>query len=145
MLSRRLLAAALPLAFAATTAQASGGGDKDKKDEKPVLDLQPVALPIAVNGKLVNYVFVHLRLNAAPGADMARMRAKEPWIRDALVRAGHRSPFTVASDYTRLDEARLKASVMAAAGALVGPKAVQSVTVVNQTPKQRNRLPRPAA
>jgi hypothetical protein len=145
MLSRRSLAAALPFAFTTTAAAASGGGEEGKKDEKPVLDLQPIALPVAVNGKLINYVFVHLRLNPAPGADMSKLRSREPWIRDAIVRAGHRTPFTVPTDYTRIDEARLKAALMREAGAVAGAKSFVSAQVMNQTPKQRNRLPRPPA
>ena len=66
-------------------------------------------MPIIVNGRLVNYVFVYVRINLATGADTPRWRDKEPYFRDALVRLGHRTPFTWPSDYTRLDEARLKA------------------------------------
>ena len=61
---RRQLLAAVPLAFAATAAQAAGGGEESKAE--PYVNLSPIALPVAVNGKLINYVFVQLRLHLAP-------------------------------------------------------------------------------
>lgn len=139
---RRQILAALPFALAAGAAHASGGGEGKKADDRFV-DLAPVALPIAVNGKLINYVFCSLRMNFSPSADAALMRSKEPWFRDAIVRAGHRTPFTVATDYTRIDEARVKAVLLREAGAIVGARNIASVVLTRQEPKQRTRLPRP--
>jgi hypothetical protein len=99
---RRHLLAVLPLAFAAGAAQASGGGGGEggKESGGQYVDLSPVALPIVLNGRLINYVFVQVRINLTPSADAPKIREKEPWFRDALVRAGHRTPFTKATDYT---------------------------------------------
>jgi hypothetical protein len=138
---RRSILAALPLALSAGSALAAGGGE-GKADDR-ALELLPIALPIVADGKLVNYVFVHLKLNLSPAADPAVMRAKEPWFRDAIVRAGHRTPFTLASDYTRVDEARLKAALVREVAAIVGPGKVASAVLVRQTPKERTRVPRP--
>ena len=121
---------------------AAGGGEGEK--EEPFVNLSPIALPIAVDGRLINYVFVQLRLKLAPGADGAAMRAREPWFRDAIVRAGHRSPFTVATDYTRIDERRLLATLLKEARALGGAGSFSGAELLNQTPKQRSRLPTPA-
>ncbi|ATQ42779.1 hypothetical protein [Caulobacter mirabilis] len=141
---RRHLLAALPLALAAGSALAAGGGGEgEKKADSQFVNLSPIALPVVVNGRVINYVFVQLRVNLTPSADAAKWRTKEPWFRDAIVRAGHRTPFTVATDYTRIDEARVKAALMREAVAITGPKVVTSVSVLNQTPKQRSRLPRP--
>lgn len=141
---RRQILAALPFALAAGAAHASEG-EKEKKGEERYVNLLPVALPIAVSGKLVNYVFCSLRVNLTAAADPAKMRIKEPWFRDAIVRAGHRTPFTLATDYTRIDEGRLKAALLREAGAIVGAKNVASVSLMRQDPKQRNGLPRPPA
>lgn len=140
---RRQILTALPLAFAATAALANEEGGEGKKAEERWVDLAPVALPIAVDGKLINYVFCSLRINLTAAADPAKMRVKEPWFRDAIVRAGHRTPFTLATDYTRIDEARLKASLLREAGAIIGARNVASVALMRQDPKQRTRLPRP--
>jgi hypothetical protein len=144
---RRHLLAVLPLAFAAGAAQASGGGGGEggKESGGQYVDLSPVALPIVLNGRLINYVFVQVRINLTPSADAPKIREKEPWFRDALVRAGHRTPFTKATDYTVVDEARMKAALMREAGAIVPARNLLSVALVSQTPKQRSRLPRPPA
>lgn len=140
---RRNLLAAVPLALAATAAHASGGGEEKAKEE-PYVNLSPIALPIAVDGRLINYVFVQLRLQLAPKADGAAMRAKEPWFRDAIVRAGHRAPFTLATDYTKVDERRLVATLLKEARAIGGAGAFSGAQLLSQTPKQRSRLPTPA-
>lgn len=145
---RRHLLAALPLALAASAAQASGGGEGGEGGKEAAgqyVDLAPVALPIVLNGRLINYVFVQVRINLTPSADSPKIREKEPWFRDALVRAGHRTPFTKSTDYTVIDEARMKASLMREAGAIVAARNLLSITLVSQTPKQRSRLPRPPA
>jgi hypothetical protein len=143
MLRRSLLAAAL--ALAAAPACASGA----EKDEKVVVgqyvDLSPVALPIVVDGRLVNYVFAYVRINLTAGANSVKLREKEPFFRDALVRAGHRTPFTNPKDYTVLDSAKLTAALMREAAAIAGPGAVKSVVITSQTPKRRQGLPAPRA
>lgn len=68
------------------------------------------------------------------------MRLKEPFLRDALVRAGHRTPFVVAGDWTRLDEAALTASLMRAAASIAGRTAVARVEVVSQAPRRRTGI-----
>lgn len=121
---RRALLASLPLAFlaGAAIAQTQGAGQ--------YVDLSPVAMPIVVNGRLANYVFVYVRIDLTPGADWARWRDKEPYFRDALVRLGHRAPFTVAGDSTRLDRARLKAALYQAAVAITGPGVVAGIEIL---------------
>ncbi len=42
----------------------------------------------------MNYVFVIVRINLTTTANAAQLREKEPFFRDALVRAGHRTPFS---------------------------------------------------
>jgi hypothetical protein len=138
---RRQLLAAVPFALAATSAQAAGGGEKPK--EEPYVNISQLALPIAVNGRLINYVFVHLRLTLAPGADVAAMRTREPWFRDAVVRAGHRTPFTLDNDYTKVDEKRLLATLLREARAIAGAKNFTSAQLMSQTPRQRSRLSTP--
>lgn len=145
---RRQILAALPLALAASAARANGGGEGGEGGKAAggqYVDLAPVALPIVLDGRLINYVFLQVRINLTPSSDATKIREKEPWFRDALVRAGHRTPFTKATDYTVIDEARMKAALMREAAAIIGARNLASVTVVSQTPKQRSRLPRPPA
>ncbi len=139
---RRLFLAALLLA-AAGSAQAAGGGEPKDKKVGQYIDISPVALPIVADGKLVNYVFVQARIALPPLADSSKLREKEPYFRDALVRAAHRTPFTRADDYTKIDEAKLKAALKREAVAIAGAKNIGSITILSQTPKQRTNVPRP--
>ena len=103
--------------------------------------LEAVALPIIVDGRLINYVFCSIRLDLYPNADGAKVRAKEQFFRDDLVRMGHRSPFTRKDDYTRVDEARVRAEVLRIAPGLVGPGLVRSATITRQTSQKLMTLP----
>jgi hypothetical protein len=107
------------------------------------VDLQPVALPIVVDGRLLNYVFVTVRLNLAANADTPRWRAQEPFFRDALVRSGYATPFTIPGDYAKLDAGKLTAALMRDAEAIAGPGVVRSVAILRQTASRSPRAPRP--
>jgi hypothetical protein len=145
---RRLLIAALPLMMLvgpATAADKSKDKEKAPKEAGQYVDLQPVALPIVVNGQLLNYVFVNVRINLTAAADAAKLRAHEPFFRDALVRAGHRTPFVVPTDYQKVDEAKLTASLTRDAAVITGPGMIHSVVVTSQAPQRRVASPRPPA
>ena len=114
---------------------AAAGADSKSAETGQFIAVSPVALPIVVDGKLVNYVFVTLRIELAPGANAAKLREKEPFFRDALVRAAHRTPFTLPSDLTRIDEARMKATMMREAQAIAGAGQVRAIVIVSQTAK----------
>lgn len=103
--------------------------------------LESVALPIIVDGRLINYVFCSIRLDLYPNADGAKVRAKEQFFRDDLVRMGHRDPFTRKDDYTRVDEAKVRAEIMRIAPGLVGPGLVRSATITRQSSQKLMTLP----
>jgi hypothetical protein len=111
------------------------------KDVGQYVDLSPVALPIVVDGRLVNYVFVSVRILLTSQANTPKLRAQEPFFRDALVRLGHRTPFTNAKDYQVVDTARLQAGLMREAAAIGGSDNIKGVVVVSQTPKKRVQPP----
>lgn len=114
--------------------------DKDKSTAQTVA-LEAVALPVIVDGRLLNYVFCSIRLDLAPNADGAKVRAKEQFIRDDLVRTGHRTPFTRSDDYTRVDEAKVRAEILRIAPGLVGPGLIRSATIVKQASQKLMALP----
>jgi hypothetical protein len=135
---RRAVLASLPIALAAGAAVA------ETKEAGQFVDLSPVALPVVVGGRLINYVFVYIRINLTPSADMPRWRDREPYFRDALVRLGHRTPFTRLDDYTRLDEPRLKAALFQAAVGITGPGTIASIEIMpGGGPMRRSGLPKP--
>jgi hypothetical protein len=134
--------------FLSLISLAAGSARAADKETQPKpgganIDLAPAGLPVVVGGQVVNYVFVSIQINLAPSADLAKWRTSEPLIRDALVKAAHRTPFTRPDDYLSLDEARLRASVRQAAVAVMGPKDLRSVVIVRQIPQKRTGLPRP--
>lgn len=120
----------------------ASGGEGPPKDVGQYVDLLPVALPIVADGRLVNYVFVYVRINLTPRAIPNQLRLKEPHFRDALVRAGHRTPFTLASDYSKIDAAKLSAAMMREGAAIAGPGQIKSVVVTSQQPRRRVATPR---
>jgi hypothetical protein len=144
---RRLLLALTLFAFAAPAVAAEKKAEaKEPKDSKAAgqyVDVSPVALPVVVKGRLINYIFVSVRLNLDSRVDSVSMRAKEPYFRDALVRAGYRTPFTDPKSYVRLDAAAIKATMAREAAQIAGPKAVTSVEVTNMTAQKLRGLPSP--
>jgi hypothetical protein len=130
-----LLLSSAPLAAAAAEDAAH------KQVVGQYVDLQPVGLPIVVDGQLANYVFVYVRLNLAAGADTSRWRAKEPYFRDLLVRRGHETSFVVPSDYNAVDVPKLAATLTREFQTITGPGVIRSVVIVKQVPGHRARAP----
>ncbi|CAN5351904.1 hypothetical protein BH09PSE2_BH09PSE2_13730 [soil metagenome] len=127
---------------AATPARAS---DEKKKEVPHSVDLSPVGLPIVWEGKLINYVFVTLKLPVAARFDAAKLREKEPFFRDALVRAAHRTPFVRPWDFTHIDRPALTAVMLRESARIAGEGAVTSIEIVSEEPQRRSGLPqRPA-
>ena len=142
---RALLLAPLAL-LAATPAFANGPKKKGKEGEgeekaNPVIKLQSMALPIIVDGRLVNYVFIQSSITLKPEILVTVFEGKEPILRDAIVREAHSKPFMRPDSYVALDEVRLKASILRETNRLIGPGKVAMVTIVKQTP--RNFVPPP--
>ena len=142
MLRRALIAASLVLATAGGPARGAPGGPAQVGQ---YVDLQPIGLPVVMRGQLINYVFVYVRLNLDANADASRLRDKEPAFRDALVRMAHRTPFTVPTDFNRVEEGRLTTGLMREAVVIAGPGSIRSVVVTSQAPQHRLPLPRPGA
>ena len=114
----------------------------EKEPPKPqTFSLEAVALPVIVDGKLINYVFCSITLVLAPNADGAKVRAKEQYFRDDLVRTGHRTPFTRQDDYTKVDEAKVRAEIMRFAPTIVGPGLIQSANITKQSSQKMLTLP----
>ena len=143
MIRRTLIAAALMLL--ATGAHAAEGKKDDKADAGQYVDLQPVGLPIVTRGQLVNYIFVYVRINLTSRANAAQLREKEPYFRDALVRAGHRTPFTDPKNLTVINAPMLTAALNREAARIAGPGQVLSVVVTSQAPRRRLGVHAPEA
>lgn len=143
-MNHRSLIAALALALFATSAGAAGppGKADESKEVGQYVDLQPVGLPIVAERKLVNYVFVYVRINLTSAANTSKLREKEPYFRDALVRSGHRTPFTDPKDYNRIDIQKLTSTMYREASAITGPGQVKSVVVTSWSPRWKIATPK---
>jgi hypothetical protein len=139
---RRVVVAA---ALAALIASRAWAADAPKPEADQTVKLSPVALPIVVDHRVINYIFVEVHILLTPSADAVALRDKEPYFRDALVRAAFRTPFVLANDPNHLDEAKLKATLMRDAVAVAGPGTIRAVVVDSQTPQHRFPIVRPPA
>ena len=134
-----ILAAMLALSVA-QPALAEGEAKPVENTDQSV-KISPVALPVAVDGHLANYVFVTVKVLLNPGANALALSDKEPYFRDALVRAAHRTPFVIRNDYNRIDEAKLKAALYPEAVRIAGPGAVRGIEVLSQQAQHRVASP----
>jgi len=128
-----ILAAVLALASAQPVL---AEGDA-KVDADQSVKISPVALPVVVDGHLANYVFVTVKVLLNPGVNALALSDKEPYFRDALVRAAHRTPFMIKGDYNHIDEARLKTALYPEAVRIAGPGAVRGIEVLSQQAQHR--------
>jgi hypothetical protein len=123
------------IAAALTAASPAGAGEAAKAPTDQTVPLSPVALPIVAGGRVVNYVFVNVRILLSPSADAFALRDKEPFFRDALVRAAYRTPFQAGTNPNRIDEPRLKATLLREAAAIAGPGKIVGIAIDSQTPQ----------
>ena len=138
---RRDLIAAGTAAALAATAPAATASEAPVAAEGLALNIAGVGLPVIIGGRIRNYVFVTVRLYLGGGQTPELMRAKDPFFRDALVRTGHRAPFVLPGDWTRLNEAAINAAIMAMAPIIAGKGAVLRSEVLMQTARRRTGVP----
>ncbi len=124
------LAGTVATAASASEAPSGGGGALTS-------NIAGVGLPIISGGRIRNYVFVTISLTLGGGFTAEQMRAKEPYFRDALVRAAHRTPFVLADDWTQVDAPALCAAMMRIAPSISGAGSIASVQVALQAPRRR--------
>ena len=142
MFPRRVALALMAALAVVGAASAEEHGSKPPPGSDRNLDISAIGAPIVWQGRVVNYVFLTARLKLAPGQELEKLRLKEPYYRDALVRAAHRTPFVDPHDLTRVDERALCAALLREGRRIAGPKAFVGAEVVSQQPRQRVGLPR---
>jgi hypothetical protein len=137
----RRLATALSCLVLAQAGIASAAEPAKKPAEPDYFDLQPIGFPVISKGALVNYVFISFRLMLKPGQDAAKLREREPYLRDDLVRQGSRAPFNTPDNLVHLDDTRLKSATLASSRQFFGPGVVTGVQILTETPQRRTGLP----
>lgn len=130
----------LAVAGAALSGRAFASPSAETPAQPASFNLTGVGLPIIAGGRVRNYVFVVLKLHLGQGHALDAVKAKEPYLRDALVRAGHRTPFVLADDWNQLDAQALSASLIRSADTLIGKGAIARVEVVSQAARRRTTV-----
>ena len=74
------------------------------------------------------------------GADAAALKDQEPMLRDAIVRAAYKTPFTRADSWKEVDGPRLTSFVLSQCGVLMGKGKVASVEIVKQIVAREGKL-----
>jgi hypothetical protein len=133
MIRRRTLIAAALMSGSAGAVSA----EAPAASAPAVVNLPPVGLPVIEGGRVRNYVFVQARLHLAAGRNAETVRVKIPHFRDALVRAGHRTPFVVPGNWVTLNAAAIATSLMRAAPGIVGAATLARVEITDQSPRRR--------
>jgi len=134
---RRDIFALGTLALAGTVASTASANDAPAASGGATLNIAGVGLPIISGGRIRNYVFVTISLTLGAGTTPEQMRSKEPYYRDALVRAAHRTPFVLADDWTQVDAPAVCAMLMRVAPSISGAGSIASAQVALQAPRRR--------
>lgn len=127
------------LAAGALAATATGVRAEEEAGGPETYDMTAVGLPVVIDDRIRNYVFVRLRLHLAEGQDPLSVREKDPHLRDSLVRMAHRQPFTLPGEANRLSPGPMAGHVMATAVRVCGRGVVTRVEVLSQQPQRQVR------
>ena len=116
---------------AANPPAAKSGSNNEAGVSGRTMDAPYVAVPVVRDGRLVNYLFVSIRFEIAPGVDLWRTRERAHFLRDALVRACHANQLASAADNNVLDEARAITVFRQAATQALGPNSVGAISIIS--------------
>jgi hypothetical protein len=138
--ARAIAAAMIASTLLAGLANASGGGhgaekEKAKEQEGPSttarsMDAPYLAVPVVRDGRLVNYLFVSLRIEIAPQVDLWRTRERAHFLRDALFRASHSIDLADPDNNNALNETLALQVYRTAAIQALGERAVGPIQIV---------------
>ena len=106
------------------------GGDEEKASNKAV-ELPGLVIPVADDGKLVNYLFVSARIVVADGHDHWEFREQGHVIRDRILKAAHRHSFAMDGSKMELDKDATTKRITEAVETLFGEGCVAKVEFVS--------------
>ena len=135
-----LLPSAGPVLAAEKKPEATGESDANLR-----IDLSGIGLPILREGRVVNFVFIRARIQLNPGLTKADMEAREPYIREGLVRSAYRTPLNPPNDFMTVDPKLFEAALLREAKSTLGQKIVKSVQLRDQKAQKMVYVPRSGA
>ena len=95
------------------------------------VEIPVIVAPLVVDGDLVNYAFVSVELEIAPGHDAWEAREQTAYLRDAMLRAAHERPLNLPGDPAALDMETASRVWTAAATDVLGEGVVGSLHIVS--------------
>jgi hypothetical protein len=133
--SRRFLNLVLPLFLATSLMPYLAHAEDKKAAAAPSVQLASVAVPVTRDNRLVNYLFLSIKVNLTLKANEAKLREMEPYFRDIIVREASKTSFGRADDDEVLDEAHFKAVMIPAFEQFAGRGTIKSIDILAQNPK----------
>jgi hypothetical protein len=143
ILASSLLAAGAP-AWAAPPVKtaAANPAEADEKEIARSIELGGLVFPVFdEKGRLQNYIFVNARMLVGPGKDPWRYRERAHFVRDAVLRAAHRTSFGVKGDSSKLDEQLAIAECIRVANEVLGESNALVSMTFTQIASQAGRQP----
>lgn len=119
----------LALAIVPPSAWASDAPKKEDVTADRKVTAPNVVTPVVRDGKLVNYLFVTVEVELADGANALKLRDRAAFLRDSLLRAGHRASLADPADDKRLNYAAANPVFAAAATEALGAQNIKKVTI----------------
>jgi hypothetical protein len=109
-------------AFAPPAAEPAHGSETPNEAEVArSLELGGLVFPVFDEKlKLKNYLFISARMLVGPGKDVWKYREQQHFIRDAILRAAHKTSFHAKGNMKKLDEARAATECLKVANQIVG-------------------------
>lgn len=133
-----VIALTVPVHAAGAPASAlPAAGQEEAFDAQRMMETPNIAVPIVRQGRLRNYVYVTVRITAAPGSDAIAMRDKGHFLRDALLRAVHRQDLAAPERDDQLNVALANEVFARVAREVLGANAVGSVQSMYLTSLRR--------
>lgn len=126
-----------PMLCVSAHASGKGGGEAEGKVADSNLTIAGVVAPVTRDGQLVNYIFLTLQLEFAPGVSQDKLRANAHVMRDAILIALHQTDVSAADSATRVDDKRANAVILAALNESLGGPLIKSVQITSADSRKR--------
>ncbi|WP_022698025.1 hypothetical protein [Euryhalocaulis caribicus] len=91
------------------------------------VEIPTLVVPVFEDGRLLNYVFVSVRLQVADGVDPWKVRGRTHYVRDAMIRAAHKQSLGADGNGRALDREKAAKVWMATANETLGGESITGI------------------
>ena len=119
------------LALSALAPAAAHASDEPKESSADRQMVAPnIVTPVVRDGKLVNYLFVTVEVDFTDKANALKLRDRAHFLRDALLKASHRTPLADPKADDKLNTSAAIAVFRTAATSVLGAENIKTVSIV---------------